>query len=137
MLQWFVEHTGEVLPWPKPLGGLEEETMLASKRDLQEGCWAISGSNVVEALEAAHILPHRGLETNHVSNGLLLRADIHTLFDLGHITIDAVTWTIPVIPSLRGISYGEFTGRTVRLPRDTEAWPNEEALRLHRAWSGL
>ncbi|MEH1887220.1 MULTISPECIES: HNH endonuclease signature motif containing protein [unclassified Nostoc] len=33
------------------------------------------------ALEAAHIIPYSETENNHPSNGLLLRADLHTLFD--------------------------------------------------------
>lgn len=48
-----------------------------------EGRCAITGCDAIEALEAAHIVPYLGTETNHVQNGLLLRADIHTLFDLG------------------------------------------------------
>src|SRR5690606_2282318 len=42
---------------------------------------AITNCNAVEALEAATILPFRGRETHHPANGLLLRADVHTLFD--------------------------------------------------------
>ncbi|MBE2321408.1 HNH endonuclease, partial [Solirubrobacter sp. CPCC 204708] len=48
---------------------------------------AITGSNAVAVLEAAHICPYRGDHTNRVDNGLLLRADIHTLFDLGLIWV--------------------------------------------------
>lgn len=44
---------------------------------------AVTGCNIVEILEAAHIIPYRGEHTNRCNNGLLLRADIHTLFDLG------------------------------------------------------
>jgi hypothetical protein len=50
---------------------------------------AVTGSSIEETLEAAHISPYRGTDSNHVRNGLLLRADIHTLFDLGLIRIDA------------------------------------------------
>lgn len=48
-----------------------------------DGKCAITGCDAVEALEAAHISPHRGIHTDHVQNGLLLRADIHSLLDLG------------------------------------------------------
>src|SRR5205823_2979542 len=47
------------------------------------GRCAMTGCDILEVLEAAHIVPYRGPSTNAVSNGLLLRADIHTLFDLG------------------------------------------------------
>ena len=52
------------------------------RRDLiaaYEGRCAVTGCDLVDALEAAHIVPHRGTHTNVVRNGLLLRADIHTL----------------------------------------------------------
>lgn len=48
----------------------------------------ITGCKTEHVLEAAHIVPH-GDETNYcVFNGLLLRADIHTLFDLELLSID-------------------------------------------------
>jgi predicted restriction endonuclease len=56
--------------------------------DAYEGRCAITGCEVREVLEAAHISPYRGTHTNHVTNGLLLRADIHTLFDRGLIRVD-------------------------------------------------
>ena len=53
-----------------------------------EGKCCITGCEVTEALEAAHIIPH-GKEANYdLSNGLLLRADIHTLYDLNLFGID-------------------------------------------------
>jgi putative restriction endonuclease len=42
----------------------------------------ITGCEIIDILEAAHISPYRGEEDNHPENGLLLRADLHTLFDL-------------------------------------------------------
>ena len=41
----------------------------------------ITGISTLHILEAAHIFPYLGSSTNVTSNGLLLRADIHTLFD--------------------------------------------------------
>ena len=49
----------------------------------------ISGCTVVRVLQAAHIQPHGyGEGTNHVLNGLLLRSDIHTLYDRHLITLE-------------------------------------------------
>ncbi|MCL4637671.1 MAG: HNH endonuclease [Olivibacter sp.] len=48
----------------------------------------VTGCKILDILEAAHIMPYRGKKDNHPSNGLLLRADIHTLFDLNLIAID-------------------------------------------------
>ena len=42
---------------------------------------AFTGCAVEALLEAAHIVPYRGSDTNHIANGLLLRADLHTLFE--------------------------------------------------------
>lgn len=47
------------------------------------GKCAITGCDVLEALEAAHIYPLQGVATNDASSGLLRRSDLHTLFDLG------------------------------------------------------
>ena len=49
---------------------------------------AVTGCDAPEALEAAHVVPYRGVATNHPANGLLLRADLHALFDLGLIAVD-------------------------------------------------
>jgi putative restriction endonuclease len=51
-------------------------------------CCAITGDRIQPVLEAAHILPvERGGE-HRLDNGLLLRSDVHTLFDAGYLTID-------------------------------------------------
>lgn len=44
---------------------------------------AITGENTLFALEAAHIVPYANVGTHDVTNGLLLRADFHRLFDVG------------------------------------------------------
>jgi putative restriction endonuclease len=102
-----------------------------------QGCCAITGCNTFEVLEAAHIVPYQGPQTNHVTNGLLLRADLHTLFDLGLITVDPTTKVIVVAPTLRASEYGELHGRPLRLPLMEENQPNEQAIRLHYLKSGL
>jgi putative restriction endonuclease len=56
----------------------------------------ITGCEVVDILEAAHIKPYRGKNDNHIQNGLILRADIHTLFDLNLIAINPYSYDIEV-----------------------------------------
>jgi putative restriction endonuclease len=92
---------------------------------------------VPEALEAAHICPYRGEHTNHVTNGVLLRADLHTLFDLGWITIDAESLTVLTSPRLQGSTYADLAGRPLRRPIDAAKHPSKEALAWHRSQSGL
>lgn len=48
---------------------------------------AISGEKTLPALEAAHIKPYGESGPHHVTNGLLLRADMHKLYDSGYMTI--------------------------------------------------
>jgi putative restriction endonuclease len=102
-----------------------------------DGRCAISGCDAKEALEAAHILPYRGKETNHVQNGLLLRADIHTLFDLGLIAIDTERWVVILHPSLRGGHYSPLHGSKVGRPRDARLHPSREALDAARQQAGI
>jgi hypothetical protein len=89
---------------------------------------AVSGCNVVEALEAAHIVPYLGLETNQISNGLLLRADIHTLFDLSLIAVDPSDHRVLVSKRLNGRSYESLAGQMIRLPANQSDHPSREAL---------
>jgi predicted restriction endonuclease len=92
---------------------------------------AISGSTVEPLLEAAHIIPH-ALETNYAtSNGLLLRADIHTLFDLHLIAVDA-DGRVAVSRSLEWTEYAQFRGRRlVAIPSDEGARPAPDQLKRH------
>ncbi|GKX47073.1 HNH endonuclease [Pectobacterium carotovorum] len=52
---------------------------------------AVTGCKLVDILEAAHVNAYRNDSHNHISNGLLLRSDIHTLFDLNLFAIDPDT----------------------------------------------
>lgn len=101
------------------------------------GRCAVTGCDVVEVLEAAHVTPYMGEETNSPQNGILLRADIHTLWDLGLIAIDENSRTLLVSAQLRGTSYGELGGTLIELPRDEKLAPSRAALQAQRAWSGL
>ena len=71
----------------------------------------ISACTVQGVLEAAHIRPYRGPQDNHPANGLLLRADLHTLFDLNLIAIQPETLRIVIHSDLRGTEYDRFTGQ--------------------------
>lgn len=48
---------------------------------------AFTGLQLVQTLQAAHIQPYVDEKSNHIRNGLLLRADMHRLFDLGLMTL--------------------------------------------------
>lgn len=91
---------------------------------------AITGSNAAAVLEAAHIRPYRGKHTNRMDNGLLLRADIHTLFDLGLIWITPERRVV-VAPSLAGTDYRELSGQEIRKPAQSSQYPNPTYLAEH------
>ena len=105
--------------------------------DIYEERCAISGCTVVQVLEAAHIMPYLGPQTNHLSNGLILRADLHTLFDLGLLAVDTKTMTVIVSPQLEDTPYSEFRGVRIYLPKDKTSVPSKEALDKQREWAGL
>ena len=90
---------------------------------------AITGCDAKQSLEAAHIIPYDGDNTNHPSNGLLLRADIHILFDLHLVTVDPETMKVLVAPSLHSTYYGKFDGR--EMPEAVASLLSTEALKQH------
>ena len=94
---------------------------------------AISGCDILDVLEAAHIARYLGLHTNHVTNGLLLRADLHTLFDCGLITVNHINLHVIVKPRLLGSIYGAFHAQPLRPVLIAGSAPNHEALRKHMA----
>jgi len=95
------------------------------------GRCAITGTPIEVILEAAHITPYLGPRTNTLANGLLLRADIHTLFDLGLIAVDPTTRRIRVAARLRGTKYEALRGRRLRRPDLAGNRPSRDALKSH------
>lgn len=87
---------------------------------------AISGCTIVELLEAAHIRPHAEKPNYSVTNGLLLRADLHTLFDLGLLAVDA-RLQVRLAPALLSSEYKNLEGKELRHP--FPKMPNKEALK--------
>ncbi|HEV8059002.1 MAG TPA: HNH endonuclease [Gemmataceae bacterium] len=92
------------------------------------GRCAVSGCDAVAALEAAHILPYFGPQSNHVTNGLLLRADIHTLLDLDLIGIHPETLAIILAQSMKATAYSELEGQRLTQPSSAAHAPNQEVL---------
>lgn len=90
----------------------------------------ISGCSATEVLEAAHIDPHWRAGINSLDNGLLLRADLHILFDEHRIRIHPTTLEIHVSEGLRDTEYAMFHGRSLR-ERDDGGRPSEQYLQTH------
>jgi hypothetical protein len=90
---------------------------------------AVTGWGPAAVLEAAHVLLHSHTGNNHVDNGLLLRADLHILFDNGLIRIHPDTYIVILDPTLHDGPYGDLHGRSLR-PRVNGGHPKREYLRL-------
>jgi predicted restriction endonuclease len=95
------------------------------------GRCALTGCAVEAVLQAAHIHPYLGPYTNDVTNGLLLRADLHTLFDLRLITIDGSQRAV-VSGRLKHTPYADLHGTSLRTPRSKQEGPSAKALEWHR-----
>lgn len=96
-----------------------------------EGRCAMTRYDAPAALEAAHILPYRGPQTNHITNGLLLRADLHDLFDLGLLSVSPDTMRLALSAQLEGTMYEPLADEPLWTPRERALWPNPEALQKH------
>jgi putative restriction endonuclease len=97
---------------------------------------AISGEKTRPVLEAAHIQPYAEAGPSIVSNGLLLRSDLHRLFDQHYLTIDADNLKVRVSPRIReefsnGVAYYQYDKQKLRLPHEKMDKPAQQFLRLH------
>ena len=102
------------------------------------GRCAVTSYDASEALEAAHIVPYRGPVTNHPSNGLLLRADLHSLFDLGLVAVDTTSeLRLLVSKEIERTSYAQMKGSVLSVPDDPALYPSLEALKQHRDWASI
>jgi putative restriction endonuclease len=99
------------------------------------GACAVTSEHSLPVLEAAHIRPYGSDGSHEVANGLLLRADVHRLFDAGYVT---VTREHRFVVSRRlaaewenGKVYYAMEGCEIRLPRRVADRPDPELLRWH------
>jgi hypothetical protein len=91
-----------------------QQAFRSALRDRYGDICLISGCDLLDVLEAAHIKPYRGKADNNVGNGLLLRADLHTLFDLNLIGVEPETLIVRVHPRAKTAGYEQFDGQRLR-----------------------
>jgi putative restriction endonuclease len=103
--------------------------------DAYDRACAVTSEHSLPALEAAHIRPFGEGGEHEVPNGLLLRSDIHKLFDRGYV---AVTPDHRFVVSKRlkddfanGRSYYPLHGTVIRLPERAEERPSPQWLEWH------
>jgi putative restriction endonuclease len=97
------------------------------------GRCVITGCKIVDVLEAAHIVPYMGPLTNDVRNGLLLRSDLHTLFDCDLLAVHPKTRRVVIAESLQASTYSQFSDRRLRSPLDDSLGPSTRVLQLRFA----
>jgi putative restriction endonuclease len=97
---------------------------------------AMIQERTLPVLEAAHIRPYSDGGRHELSNGLLLRSDIHKLFDTGYITVDPTDRRIVVSGRIReefenGKEYYKLHGNPLHLPLDPGLIPAAANLEFH------
>jgi len=103
--------------------------------DIYERRRAVTRERTLPALEAAHIRPYRDGGQHEPSNGLLLRRDIHSLFDAGYVTVTP-DLHFEVSRRIReeyenGRDYYALHGRHIEPPRELSQQPDPVALSWH------
>lgn len=98
-----------------------------------DGACAVSGYAVEPALQAAHISSYRGPKSQAVSNGLLLRADIHLLYDAHLASVDPETMKFVIAPKISDSAYSEYDRTELRLPFRASDLPSSRRLETHFA----
>ncbi|WP_182057616.1 HNH endonuclease [Pantoea sp. ME81] len=95
------------------------------------GQCAVTGCPIPALLEAAHVRPYAGGWHTEARHGLLLKTDIHTLFDKGMLWIDP-DYCVCLSPELMGTEYSVLEGKRLHLPASCNDWPLQEHLTWHR-----
>jgi|WetSurMetagenome_2_1015567.scaffolds.fasta_scaffold119560_2 putative restriction endonuclease len=103
--------------------------------DAYQRICAITREKTLPALEAAHIKPFSENGPHSISNGLLLRSDIHRLFDSGYVTITD-NCCFEVSKRIKeefnnGEQYNKFHGSKIHIPFEPQFKPNSEYLNWH------
>jgi putative restriction endonuclease len=97
---------------------------------------AVTGEKTLPVLEAAHIKPYSLEGPHRIQNGILLRSDLHKLFDLGYLTV-TTKLNLEVSSKLRedwsnGREYYAWHGKKLaHLPGDEELHPDLGFLQWH------
>lgn len=96
---------------------------------------AVTGDRVIHVLEASHIQPFAAGGPHVVRNGLLLRSDLHTLYDRGYLTVTP-DYRLAVSRALRdefdnGREYLAMSGSLITVPAHVEDQPDPALLAWH------
>lgn len=107
----------------------QHEFRARMRRSFRERC-AVTGCTTTAVLEAAHISTKAGSDDNSESNGILLRSDIHLLFDRHLITLSEDGTRVEVSSELTDQGYSFL--RSVEVARPANGSLSKENIREHR-----
>jgi putative restriction endonuclease len=96
---------------------------------------AVTRERTLPALDAAHIRPYPSGGSHDPQNGLLLRRDLHALFDAGYVTVTP-SHIFEVGRRIKeefenGRHYYALHGQALEVPSTPEARPDPKALLWH------
>jgi putative restriction endonuclease len=99
---------------------------------------AVTNERTLPALDAAHIKPYSESMQHTISNGILLRRDLHALFDQGYVTINP-SFRLEVSHKIReefenGRDYYRLHGGIVRVPDNPQEKPAREFIEWHNSF---
>ncbi|MGH8961543.1 MAG: HNH endonuclease [Jatrophihabitantaceae bacterium] len=115
---------------------LGQDAFVAVVQDAYRMRCAVTGAKIRPALQAAHIRPVARDGQHRVDNGLLLRADVHIMFDRGYLGVDPQTKALHVSARLRttfgnGEEFYAKAGTRIAVPERRVDRPNREFLEWH------
>jgi HNH endonuclease len=96
---------------------------------------AISRVKSRSVLDVAHIVPYHGVESDRIQNSILLRSDLHRLFDCGLLLIsfdEGSELFISQIHSSVMEDYGEFDYVALSMPEKAEFFPSKKAIEIKK-----
>jgi putative restriction endonuclease len=114
---------------------LGQGTFRVMVTDMYSRRCAVTGERTLPALDAAHIRPYADGGDHETRNGLLLRRDIHSLFDAGYVTVTP-EYHFEVSRRIReefenGRDYYAMHGAVIAVPSRTDRRPDCDALAWH------
>lgn len=115
---------------------LGQGSFRAMVTDAYRGRCAVTSERTLPALEASHIRPYAAGGEHALPNGLLLRSDLHRLFDRGYVTVDPEGMRLVVSGRIReefsnGRDYYALHGRPLARPDDPRDAPARENIIYH------
>ncbi|MGV8977266.1 MAG: HNH endonuclease [Cellulomonas sp.] len=114
-----------------------QSTFRSTVFNAYNGMCAITGVAVPEVLQAAHIRPYAGPKSNLAQNGILLRADLHRMWDTGLLAVDECSNRVLLASRLVVSDYTFLADREIRHPTKPSQHPSSLALKQQREWAGL